>query len=206
MILIKAKNPEELYKKAFIAVYNLETLEGDPKNYKDTSAILTLEDYQGDEGVGLNDEGFYSSFDYEKYIVEGKQQMLAEIEHYDQEIIKSGKLASFLKYFKSDETTKKGVINLWENNHLDPKKPFPCLMYAWFRKQEGILHMNCHMRANNAYKILIMDLQIGTSLHAYVAKKMGLRKGVYHHIVDTLHFYEKEMGEIENLYKKLNQT
>lgn len=65
------------------------------------------------------------------------------------------------------------------------------------------LDMNCHMRANNAYKILLMDLHVETNLHEYVSRKLGLEKGTYHHIVDTLHFYHREKKEIDNLYKKL---
>lgn len=203
MIILKAKTPEKLYLKAFLKVYKLLDLEGDPKNYKDTSALLTLEDYKQDEGVVWNDEGFHSSFNYTKYIEVGDKQIQLEIEHYNEEFLQSGKLESFFKYFKSDETTKKGLINLWDNDHLDPHRPFPCLAYVWFRKMGDTLHMNCHMRANDAYKILIMDLHVGTSLHCYVADKLRLKRGIYCHFVDTLHFYHRNKVEIEKLYKQL---
>lgn len=204
MLILKAQTPEELYLKTFLEVYKLPDLVADPKNYKDTSALLTLEDYKQDEGVVWNDEGFYSSFNYTKYIDEGDKQIQLEIEHYNEEFIQSGKLESFFKYFRSDETTKKGLINLWGNDHLDSNKPFPCLIYVWFRKIGDTLHMNCHMRANDAYKILIMDLHVGTSLHGYVANKLGLKKGIYNHFVDTLHFYHRNKVEIEKLYEQLN--
>ena len=203
MLILKAKTPEELYKKAFLEVYKLPNLEGDPKNYKDTSALLILDNYKQDKGVVWDDKGFKSSFDYTKYILEGKKQIQLEIEHYNEEFMESGKLKSFFEYFKSDETTKKGLINLWDNDHLDSSKPFPCLTYVWFRKMGKVLNMNCHMRANDAYKILIMDIHVGTSLHRYVAKKLGLKVGVYNHIVDTLHFYHRNKDEIENLHKQL---
>jgi len=203
MLILKAKTPEELYIKTFLEVYKLPDLEGDPKNYKDTSALLILEDYEQDEGVVWDDKGFRSSFDYTKYIEEGKKQLKFEIKHYNEEFVKSGKLESFFRYFKNDETTKKGLINLWDNDYLDPNKPFPCLTYVWFRKMNDTLHMNCHMRANNAYKILIIDLHVGTSLHHYVSDKLGLKRGIYHHFVDTLHFYHRDKLQIEKLYKEL---
>lgn len=203
MIVLEGKTPEELYRKAFLEVYKLSNLEDDPKNYKDTSAVLTLKNYKQDDGVVWDENGFNSTFDYTKYIKEGAEQIKLEVEHYNEEFIQSGKLESFFKYFNSDETTKKGLINLWDNDHLDPEKPFPCLTYVWFRKMGDTLHMNCHMRANDAYKILIMDLHVGTSLHEYVANKLGLKKGIYHHIVDTLHFYHRNKSEIEILHKKL---
>ena len=125
------------------------------------------------------------------------------MKHYNEEFVDSGKLDSFFKYFNSDKITKKGLINLWDNDHLNPEKPFPCLTYVWFRKMGDTLHMNCHMRANDAYKILIMDLHVGTSLHEYASDKLRLKKGVYHHFVDTLHFYHRNKPEIEDLYNKL---
>lgn len=206
MIILEDRNPEELYKKAFLEVYKLPDLEGDPKNYKDTSAVLTLRDYKQDDGVVWDERGFRSNFDYTQYIKEGSEQIKLEVEHYYEEFIESGKLESFFKYFKSDVTTKKGLINLWANDHLDSEKPFPCLTYVWFRKSGNILHMNCHMRANDAYKVLIMDLHVGTSLHSYVATKLGLKKGIYHHFIDTLHLYHRNKPEIEALHKKLTSV
>lgn len=206
MLILKAKTPEDLYKKSFLAVYKLPDLDGDPKNYKDTSAILTLENYSQDNGVVWDDSGFNSTFDYTKYILDGDKQIQLEVDHYNEEFMKSGKLESFLKYFRSDETTKKGLINLWDNDHLDPFRPFPCLTYVWFRKLGSTLHMNCHMRANDAYKILIMDLHVGTSLHQYISKKLDLKLGIYHHFVDTLHFYHRNKTEINSLYKKLTTS
>lgn len=203
MIILEDSAPQELYKKAFLEVYKLQDLEEDPKNYKDTSAVLTLRNYKQDEGVIWDEKGFRSTFDYTQYIKEGSEQIKLEVEHYNEEFIETGKLESFLEYFKNDETTKKGLINLWDNDHLDPEKPFPCLVYVWFRKIGDTLHMNCHMRANDAYKILIMDLHVGTSLHEYVANKLGLKKVTYHHFVDTLHFYHRNKAEIEALHKKL---
>ena len=79
------------------------------------------------------------------------------------------------------------------------------MVYVWFRKQGDTLNMNCHMRANNAYKILLMDLHIGTSLHEYVSEELGLKKGIYNHFVDTLHYYKHEKQEIDSLYYKLTK-
>lgn len=61
------------------------------------------------------------------------------------------------------------------------------------------------MRADDAYKILLMDIHIGTSLHVYVAKKLGLELGSYNHIVDSLHFYKEHEKYIEELHDKLKK-
>ncbi|MEX0918399.1 MAG: thymidylate synthase [Candidatus Paceibacterota bacterium] len=203
MLILKANTPKELYEKAFLEVYKLPNIEEDPKNYKDVSALLTLENYNQDEGVVWNNEGFHSSFDYTKYIIEGDNQIQLEEEYYNKEFIQFGKLESFLKYFNNDKTTKKGLINLLDDDSLSHIKPFPCLVYVWFRKIGDTLHMNCHMRANDAYKILIMDLHVGSSLHFYVADRLGLKRGNYNHFVDSLHFYHRNKIEIDKLYRQL---
>lgn len=203
MLQIKEQTPLNLFLKAFIEVYKLKTFQFDPKNYKDTSAVLSLIDYKLDPGVFLKDNSFYSNFDYNKYIIDGKQQMRIEIDHYNKEFIESGKIKSLINLFHNDSFTKRGVISLWDNFYLDINNSFPCIIYIWFRRDGKVLHMNCHMRANDAYKIFLMDLHIATSIHTYVSKKLKLRRGNYHHFVDSFHFYKKDKKEINQLYNRL---
>lgn len=203
LISTSSNRPLDLYKKTFLKVYNLKILNDVPENYKDTSAVLTLENYAPDPGVGLNVNGFYSSFDYDEYVTDGNGLMLAEIKHYNNEYIQSGKVGNLLKYLKNEPFSRRGVIDFWENYQFDNKKPYPCIIYSWFRRHGQTLHLNCHMRADDAYKILLMDLHIMTSLHSYVAGMLDLKLGTYHHFVDSLHFYRRNEKEIDSLYGKL---
>ena len=205
MINIISNNPLDLYLKTFLELYESEDIKGDPRNYKDVTAILSLNNYEPDPSVYLDKDGFVSNFNYDEYIVGGNDWMKVEINHYGEEFIKSGKIDQLAKLFKYDPYTRRGVIDLWNNPKLDLKKPFPCTVYAWFRKIGNKLNLNYHMRADDAYKILLMDIHIGTSLHVYVAKKLGLELGSYNHIVDSLHFYKEHEKNIEELHNRLKK-
>jgi len=201
MIVLSAKTPINLYKKAFLELYKSPNVSGDLRNYKDSFAILTLDGYKYDSQVYLDECGFHSSFDYDQYIVGGNEWMKVEIDHYNNEYIQSGKIVKLVNLFEFDPYTRRGVISLWDNPYLNFKKPFPCTVYVHFRRINGKLNMNYHMRANDAYKILLMDIHIALSLHQYVADQLNLRLGVYNHIVDSLHFYKEHIVEIDRLYK-----
>lgn len=206
MINLVSNNAFDLYKMAFLEVYKLPDLKNDLRNYKDASAILTINDYQPEPGIYLDKNGFKSSFNYDEYILGGNDWMKVEIKHYDKEYLDSGKIESLVKLFKYDPYTRRGVISLWDNPKLDLRKPFPCTVYAWFRRIGNKLNMNYHMRANDAYKILLMDIHIATCLHVYVAKRLNLGLGEYNHFVDTLHFYKEHKKEIDKLYNRLHKA
>ena len=206
MINLVSNNALDLYKKAFLEVYKLPDLKNDPRNYKDASAILTLDNYEAESGIYLDKNGFKSSFNYDKYIPGGNDWMKVEIGHYNEGYLTSGKIENLIKLFKHDPYTRRGVICLWNNPKLELRKPFPCTVYAWFRRIGNRLNMNYHTRANDAYKILLMDIHIATSLHIYVAKKLNLDLGKYNHIVDTLHFYKEHKKEIDKLYNRLRKA
>jgi thymidylate synthase len=203
MIRVTANNSWGLFTKAFMEMYRLPNLGSDPRNYRDTSAILSIPETVGQEPVFLDESGFHSNFNYDEYIEGGNEWMKIEIEHYNKEYVESKKIDALVKLFENDMYTRRGVISLWNNPMLDLEQEFPCTVYAWFRNKEGVLNMNYHMRANDAYKILLMDIQIATALHTFVCYKLGLQKGTYNHIVDTLHFYREHTTQIDSLYKKI---
>lgn len=205
MITLISNNPLDLYKKAFLKVCKIDTLRSDPRNYKDTSAVLSLVNYTPDPYVSFDKHGFKSKFNYDEYIIGGNNWIKVETEHYNQEYLKSGKIENLIKLFKSDSFTRRGVISLWNNQKLDLKMPFPCTVYVWFRKMGDKLHMNCHMRADDAYKILLMDIHVATSLHVYISKRLKLNLGNYNHFVDSLHLYKEHRAGINQLYHKLSK-
>lgn len=206
MINLVSDNALDLYKKTFSEVYKLPDLKNDLRNYKDTSAILTLNNYAPEPGIYLNREGFESSFNYDEYILGGNDWMKVEIKHYNKEYLESRKIENLIKLFKHDPYTRRGVISLWNNPRLDLRRPFPCTVYTWFRRIGNKLNMNYHMRANDAYKILLMDIHIATCLHVHVAKRLNLALGEYNHFVDTLHFYKEHKKEIDKLYNRLHKV
>lgn len=202
MIKITSDNIVKLYLDSFNKLYASEIISYDPKLLREQPALLTLEGYTPEKEVKFDSKSIISNFDYAKYVVDGNEQMDLEIKHYEEELIKLGKIKELLRHFKANPLSKRAILNLWDDKYLDYSITSPCLTYAWFRNINGSLEMHCHMRANDAYKILLMDLHILTSLQKYVASEMNLKIGKYFHIVDSLHLYKRNAQEIENFNER----
>jgi len=88
-----------------------------------------------------------------------------------------------------------------------------CLQRIWFRISEdpgggaGRLHMNIHMRSNDAYKAAFMNMFAFTDLQRIVAEriceKLGrqIRVGRYVHVADSFHIYGSYFAEFEGFLK-----
>lgn len=202
MILIKSKNITQLYKKSLIQVNNLPDLQSDPKNYKDTSAVLTLDEYKNEEFIGIKDKRFYSKFNYERFVPGGNELMKMELTHYNNLFFSNKSLNNIILHLKENPYSKKAVLNFWKSEYKDETE-IPCVVYLWFRNRNGYLDMDCHMRANDAFRLVLMDVHIMTSIHQYVASELKLKKGSYYHFVDSLHLYERDRENIDKIIVQL---
>ena len=76
-----------------------------------------------------------------------------------------------------------------------------CLQRLWFRIADGRLHMNCHMRSNDAFKAAFMNMHAFTELQATVAAGVGVEPGEYIHIVDSFHIYGSYFNDFEGFLR-----
>ncbi len=79
---------------------------------------------------------------------------------------------------------------------------YPCMIYLWVVIQHGKLNLHIHFRANDAYKKILMDFNVGITIMKYIAQCLNVPVGTYTHIVDSLHFYEIDKWAVEMLQKK----
>ena len=77
----------------------------------------------------------------------------------------------------------------------------PCLQRLWFRVAEGKLHMNCHIRSNDAFKAAFMNMHAFTELQALAAGAIGVEPGEYMHFADSFHIYGSYFEEFEGFLK-----
>ena len=83
---------------------------------------------------------------------------------------------------------------VWNDmNIADPS----CLQRLWFRISGGKLHMNVHMRSNDAYKAAFMNMHAFTELQREVARQVGVEPGEYVHIADSFHIYGSYFKDFE---------
>jgi thymidylate synthase len=87
---------------------------------------------------------------------------------------------------------------VWNDMKVDDPA---CLQRLWFRIAGGKLHMNCHMRSNDAFKAAFMNMFAFTELQAMVARDVGVEPGQYMHLVDSFHIYGSYFQEFEGFIK-----
>lgn len=76
-----------------------------------------------------------------------------------------------------------------------------CLQRLWFRVSDGRLHMNIHIRSNDAFKAAFMNMYAFTELQAMVARQVGVAPGEYMHFADSFHIYGSYFDEFEGFLK-----
>ena len=78
-----------------------------------------------------------------------------------------------------------------------------CLQRLWFRISDGQLHMNIHIRSNDAFKAAFMNMYAFTELQREMAREIGVEPGQYMHFADSFHIYGSYFGEFEGFLKSV---
>ncbi|MDP6543156.1 MAG: thymidylate synthase [Phycisphaerae bacterium] len=87
---------------------------------------------------------------------------------------------------------------VWNDMTIDDPT---CLQRLWFRIADNQLHMNIHMRSNDAFKAAFMNMYAFTELQRVMAAEIGVQPGQYMHIADSFHIYGSYFGEFEGFLK-----
>ncbi len=88
-----------------------------------------------------------------------------------------------------------------------PDEHCPCVQRLWFRILNDELHMNLHIRSNDAFKAAFMNMYAMIELQSHIAKilsaRLGkeIRVGDYVHIADSFHIYGSYFKEFEDFLK-----
>jgi len=72
-----------------------------------------------------------------------------------------------------------------------------CLQRMWFRVAGDKLHMNIHIRSNDAFKAAFMNMYAFTELQRAMAGEIGVQPGEYIHIADSFHIYGSYFDDFE---------
>ena len=110
-------------------------------------------------------------------------------------------IAGVIAKLKEVPYTRRAQVVTWQVwNDMNISDP-ACLQRLWFRIADGRLHMNCHMRSNDAFKAAFMNMHAFTELQRLVAEKVGVEPGEYMHIADSFHIYGSYFDEFEGFLK-----
>ena len=83
---------------------------------------------------------------------------------------------------------------VWNDMTIDDPA---CLQRFWFRIADGKLHMNIHIRSNDAFKAAFMNMYAFSELQRAMADEIGVAPGEYIHIADSFHIYGSYFDEFE---------
>jgi thymidylate synthase len=110
-------------------------------------------------------------------------------------------IAAAVKRLKEVPYTRRAQAVTWQVwNDMNIHDP-SCLQRLWFRIDGGKLHMNIHMRSNDAFKAAFMNMYGFTELQREMANQIGVQPGEYIHIADSFHIYGSYFNEFEGFLK-----
>ncbi len=87
---------------------------------------------------------------------------------------------------------------VWNDMNVDDPT---CLQRIWLRVSDNQLHMNIHIRSNDAFKAGFMNMYAFTELQRKLAAEVGVEPGEYMHIADSFHIYGSYFDDFEGFLK-----
>ena len=205
MINIKANTLSEAWRKSLVALAKTPKTD-DPELEKNDILIAEI-------SSPLSGERFDKDFpmsqelmeEYNDYIVKGGEKGSVLYEHalYHERIFcfppNRNQIDVVVAKLKSNPFSKRAQISLWDPNNDPENKKVPCIQIIWFRIENQKLVMHVHMRACDAYKKFLMNINICASLMAYVAQLLNIEPGLYVHFVDSFHIYKEDFEKAAKL-------
>jgi len=117
---------------------------------------------------------------------------------------------NILKLLKRKPFSRQAVIQLFDrediNNFKTPPKNIPCTCTLQFIIRNNKLEMFTHMRSNDAYIGLLHDIFAFTMIQEVIASQLNVSVGTYHHLINSLHLYERDEKKISDYLNEGFQT
>lgn len=103
---------------------------------------------------------------------------------------------------KNDRDTRQAVMTIWDPawDTLDTRD-VPCTIAFNFRIRNDRLNMGTVMRSNDVFLGTAYDVFMFTQLQATIAGALGVGLGTYTHHAWSLHAYERNFDQIEQLHE-----
>lgn len=197
------KNSLEAFKKE-LKLLNVNGFQSvDEQVALELPTFFMIENMSEDQSLcGLDENGFRSNFDYSQIYTNGNSQMQIELNYYNN-VLTLKLVDDIVSHLKKHPDSRRAVFNFWDKSYEDPKVGATCLVYLYFRQTSQGLDMHACMRANNAFRISLMNFHIYGSIHREVCKKLGVKMGNYYHFADSYHVYHKDLEEMNEFLSKL---
>jgi thymidylate synthase len=100
----------------------------------------------------------------------------------------------------ANPTSRQVVLQIWDSQHDLPSSDgfprdpdIPCNVCAMLKVRDGALHWTQVLRSNDIYLGTPHNFVQFTTLQEIVSGCLGVKIGVYVHVVDSLHMYDKDL-------------
>ena len=104
-----------------------------------------------------------------------------------------GTVAHCVRLLTEDRSTRRAVAPIFlPTDIIKPKRDTPCAALIQFFVRKDQLHMLVMMRSQSAFSVMPYDAFLFTMVMEYIAAKLGVELGMYHHVCGSLHVYEDE--------------
>ena len=204
MIHIKASSEFDAFKQIYVQLLHLNSRPSDEELLREDVLACEIKKDKTNNRLILDEEGnFKVNYGYSKYIKDGNHFAQEECVYWQKEFFDSGKLPEVIDYLKENKYSKRAITLIWKDEYMDLSRGASCISYAFFRVDGDKLNMNVHMRANDAYRCMLIDIDTLNAVQNYAASKLGLKVGIYTHFVDSLHFYKLAESDIYELGNNL---
>lgn len=155
----------------------------------------------------MSNKSFYYNYNLSDYFPLIDLQIINdEILHRNSVFIESWKIQNLVLHLQKNPFSRRAIINIWNDAYYDLDKPWVCITHLYFRITEWWLVMHTHARANNAYKMLFLDLQAMKCIQYYVASTLQIPIWEYYHYIDSLHLYKEELEDITKQLEYMNTS
>ena len=109
-----------------------------------------------------------------------------------------------IETLKIDPSSRQAVLTIWrERPRVSKDIPCTIMMQFFVRDTQQVrgrtLDMVVYMRSNDAWWGMPYDIFSFTMIQQYVAQKLNAEIGEYHHMVGSLHLYDKHVIEASKL-------
>jgi len=110
-------------------------------------------------------------------------------------------LDNCLQRLKNDIYTRQAVMVILDPSidFTEKTKDVPCNNYLQFLYRGDKLHLMCYVRSNDLNWGFPYDVYHWTMLQEMYASILGVEVGDYHHIVGSLHIYDKDISTLREV-------